>query len=77
MEGVFPPGSERTVSLQKVVNERRRKRQQKSEAKRAEKRDKLMKQEVELKKLREAQASAQSAALKETEQKIAEVERQK
>ena len=50
LEGMLPPGSDKGVSLQKVVNDRRKKRQHKAEAKREEKREKLLKQEQDLKK---------------------------
>ena len=60
MDGILPPGAEKgQPGLQKVVNERRRKRHQKLEAKREERRDKLLSQEQQLLKLREKKAAEQ------------------
>ena len=47
---MLPPGSDKGMSLQKVANERRRKRTQKNESKKEERREKLLKQEADLRK---------------------------
>lgn len=47
---MLAPGSDRGISLQKVINDRRRKRSQKNQAKKEVRREELLKKEVELRK---------------------------
>ena len=68
------PGSDRGISLQKVINDRRRKRSQKNDAKKEVRRDDLLKKESELRKQRNQQAEGQNVANKEADEKIAELE---
>ena len=56
MEGVLPPSADKGQSLQRVVNDRRRKRVQKHEAKRQDRREKLLKQEEGLRHQKEEQS---------------------
>ena len=70
MEGLLPPGSDKGMSLQKVTNDRRRKRSQKNVAKRDERRERLLKQEANLRKQREEQEVTQ----KETQLQLAALE---
>ena len=58
-------GADKGLSLQRVINERRKKRQQRHDAKRIERRERLLKQEAELMSQREKQAIEQKEALKQ------------
>ena len=59
-EGLLAPGSDRGVSLQKVINDRRRKRHLKNESKKEVRRDELLKKETLLLKQKESQNKGQS-----------------
>ena len=71
MEGGLGPGgaanADKGMSLQRVINERRKKRQQKHDVKRNERRERLLKQEAELKKQRDKQALEQADAIKQAQ----------